>query len=953
MGNPDLGNPAEVMDPRITGRSVVVRPGQDPPDQWQECERVEVNASNAGLADRLSVAWRSRQPLVISLEPGLGLDDSRRPPEETLSGLQPWEWSVSHDFVGERLHHGVWANSIDARAGSLEYRWSSDATALGAAPGGTADSVALGETEAMCDGGPIDIELAGRVGMPVLHRISIEHGALTPLGQNQTAADLAPDQLAAVLHPGGGGRIIAPAGSGKTRVLTERARLLLTAWGLPANSIAVVAFNRRAAAELTSRTSDLPQLRVRTLNALGLKLLPSGVRTIEESGVRDLLAGLVDMPRKVETDPAAPWIEALGRVRLGLQHPEDVVGELPDVVGLEDVSIRYRDLLRDRQEADFDEQVVGAIHRLLSDAAFRHRAQRYARLLLVDEFQDLTPAHMLLFRLLSGPAGAVFGVGDDDQTIYGYAGATPEWLIRFRDFFPGSSEHALEVNYRCPSGVVTAATNLLSRNSLRVPKRIRPGPGSAEDDSALTVSTGDQSAALRTAARVIELLDSVPPNRVAVLSRVNASLAPVQVTLRHHGVATHGGVDRRFLTRAAVGAALAWLSVATAGEGEIRAVDLRHAARRPKRGMRPSLLDLIGRQRSVAEVDRLIGWLEGKSSDRDALKASEFLADLVAVRKVADSGSTLEVLDEIRFRVGSDGLDQSATSLDDWSHGAVASHRDDLDALMVLAQLQPDPAQFGPWLAEALGAPNDLSGVTLASIHAVKGREWEHVIVHDVTAGLMPHRLVQEVEEERRVFHVGLTRGISTVTLVAGSPPSPFLAELKEPGIPSPQPRPVSLAPARSPQVAAASGRKAAVESSREVDPVEAVAGLCFDHGGYLHEVTEIDDDGAVTKVSEAGARLAVPFGSIVRMLGVPRRLAHPNHKIAFERLRAWRTPRAGGKPAYTVLNDETLETLANTLPLDEARLRKVKGIGPMKLEAFGDELLALTAELRTLAAGS
>ena len=84
----------------------------------------------------------------------------------------------------------------------------------------------------------------------------------------------------------------------------------------------------------------------------------------------------------------------------------------------------------------------------------------------------------------------------------------------------------------------------------------------------------------------------------------------------------------------------------------------------------------------------------------------------------------------------------------------------------------------------------------------------------------------------------------------------------------------------------------------------------------------------------------------------MPRRLAHPNHKIAFERLRAWRTPRAGGKPAYTVLNDETLETLAITLPVDEATLRKVKGIGPMKLEAFGDDLLALSAELRALAAG-
>jgi DNA helicase-2/ATP-dependent DNA helicase PcrA len=937
-GSVDLEN---LIDPRVSGRSIVVQPGQPAPPLWEACERVEVGSVTAAVADALGQAWRSRQPVVISLVPGLGLDDPEHPPEESVSGLQPWELSVMHDFVGERLHHGVWANSIDGRGADLRYRWSGDAIALGAVPGGAVDLVVVGDTEVLCDGGPIDIGLARRIGKPVLHRISIEHGLLGSLGDNRTDAELAPDQLAAVLHPGGGARVIAPAGSGKTRVLTDRARLLLTGWHLPSNAIAVVAFNRRAAEELKSRTSDLRGLRVRTLNALGLRLLPPGIRTIEEAAVRELLSTLVEVPRKVETDPVAPWLEALGRIRLGFQHPDDVIGDLPDVVGLEDVSIRYRELLSERNEADFDEQVIGAIDRLMSDAAFRHRTQRFARLLLVDEFQDLTPAHMLLFRLLSGPAGEVFGVGDDDQTIYGYAGATPEWLVRFNEFFPGSSMHALEVNYRCPTEVVSAASNLLSRNALRVDKRIRPRPSAVDDRSALRVMAGDEPAALQTAARVVELLETAPPTDLAVLSRVNASLAPVQVLLRHHGIATNGGVDRRFLTRAAVGAALAWLSVGTARDGALRSADLRHAARRPKRGMRHSLLDLIARQRSVGEVDRLINWLESKASDRDALKAGEFMADLVAVRKVAGEGTTLDVLDEIRHRVGSDGLEQSASSLDGWSHGAVASHRDDLDALMVLGHLQPDPALFGAWLADALSAPNDPAGVTLASIHAVKGREWEHVIVHDVTAGLMPHRLVDGIEEERRVFHVGLTRGISSVTLVPGKPPSPFLAEMNEPGSPVPEPAPTRLVPSRP-------VKKASPDPVAAVDPVEAQAGLCFDHGGYLHEVVDLDVDGAITRVGDKGARLTVEFGTMVRVLGVPRRLAHPNHLMAFERFRAWRIQRANGKPAYTVLSDETLRALAISLPGDEASLARVKGIGPMKLEAFGEELLVLMAEMRS-----
>jgi len=103
------------------------------------------------------------------------------------------------------------------------------------------------------------------------------------------------------------------------------------------------------------------------------------------------------------------------------------------------------------------------------DPAFRLRVQRSARVLLVDGVPDLTPAHLLLIRLLSGPAGAVFAVGDDDQTIYGYAGANASLAGRLRPLVSWWRRlHSLEVNYRCPPPVVTAASNLLTRNRLRV-----------------------------------------------------------------------------------------------------------------------------------------------------------------------------------------------------------------------------------------------------------------------------------------------------------------------------------------------------------------------------------------------------------------------------------------------------------------------------------------------------
>src|SRR5690606_55129 len=134
------------------------------------------------------------------------------------------------------------------------------------------------------------------------------------------------------------------------------------------------------------------------------------------------------------------------------------------VTGFGEVFPRVRQRFAELNTFDFDEQLVRAIELLLADPIARAAAQRACRVMLVDEFQDLTPAHLLFVRLLAGPGGAVFGVGDDDQTIYGYNGADPRWLIGFDEWFPGAGSHPLEVNYRCPPDIVEAADRLLRHN---------------------------------------------------------------------------------------------------------------------------------------------------------------------------------------------------------------------------------------------------------------------------------------------------------------------------------------------------------------------------------------------------------------------------------------------------------------------------------------------------------
>ena len=690
-----------------------------------------------------------------------------------------------------------------------------------------------------------------------------------PDGVGPPSSDLDPEQLAAVANEGRSARIIAPAGSGKTRVLTERARHLVDDWGVPVEEVCLVAFNVRARREMEERTKDLVGLQVRTLNSLGWALLrgePPFARshlvvgrpdTIEEREVRELLEQIVKLPRRLNADPAAAWLDAFSAVRLGLRDPVEVERAFGgDVDGLADAFDRFRSELERKGVVDFDEQIYRALEVLLRDPAVRGPARSACRLLLVDEFQDLTPAHLLLIRLVAGPDGVVFGVGDDDQTIYGYTGALPEWLVEFDRFFPGAAKHALATNYRCPADVVAAARCLLSRNARRVAKEIRAAREHNGDQGFTIVSSESPTAA--TTQRVEELLgQGVDATEIAVLTRVNAGLAPVQVSLGASGIPTTGGVGLAFLDRTGVRAALGWLRIAV-NPTRLAAEDLGEAVRRPSRGLSPRLRGWVCEQRNVDDLHRLAGRLR---DDRDSDRVSELAADIGKLGEATGGRPTAEILKIVRDSIGLGAtVDRLDTSKRDQSRG---SHGDDLDALIDMARLQPDPGTFTPWLREQLSRRWSEQGVELATIHRVKGMEWPHVVVHGVTDGVFPHRLADDIEEERRILHVGITRSRRSTTVVGfADAPSPFVAELRTPGQP----------PTTSPRPAPAT----------------------FD-GGMLRE-----------------------------------------------RLRAWRLNRAQttAKPAFVIFSDRTLDELVALRPESLAALAQIHGIGPAKLDAFGEELL-------------
>jgi DNA helicase II / ATP-dependent DNA helicase PcrA len=898
-----------VNPPAVLGRGVVVNAGDPVPEPWAGAPEVVVDddalADPAGVVAVLHEAWAARRAVAVRL--AVDPASFREPPD--IEVAEPWRLDPGFELWHDRLHFLVWANTYDARDGEPVWWWARKAQRLGAAAaphgdaldGGAAADVVLPDgTPAWIDGGPRGDLGAGTVGeAAVVHAESVDCGRLTPvpaLDGGPADVRLAADQLRAVRHGSGPARVIAPAGSGKTRVLTERLRHLLASRGYEPEGVVAVAYNRKARDEMVGRTPGVGA-RILTLNALGYELVASGLGrrpdVLDVRDVRRLLEPLVPRgARRLNTDPLAPYVEALSAVRLGLRDPIDVEDERGDVPGLADAFPAYRTELRRRGVVDFDEQVLLAIELLLGDGAFRRAQQARHRHLLVDEFQDLTPAHVLLIRLLSTPRYDVFGVGDDDQVIYGHAGASPMFLTEFGRYFPAAAECALEVNYRCPPAVVDAAGHLLTRNRVRVVKRIRAG---RVDSAAADTLAGDAFRVRRHVPQegATELVDVIRawlggdgaarPGDVAVLTRVGSLLLAPHVALVDAGVPVASILRADVLTRTGLRAALAYLRIA-ADADHMEPRDLIEVYRRPSRGLPNWIERWFGRCHSVDDVRRAAVRIDDV---KVAAKVDGLASDLAKLAAVARSGTTRSVLEHVRDAVG---LGQ-AVDLLDATGVAGESHRDDLEALLQVADLHPDPGGFEPWLRTALTRPGDDDGVVLSTIHRVKGREWPRVVVFGATDGIMPHRLSNgraALEEERRVFHVAITRAIDRVEVLADtSRPSPFLAEL-----------------------------------DRDATPAELEAEPMTDGSSQRRQ-----------RPTDVPARAAAPAAP-----------ADPGTLRLEAALREWRRTRsrADGVPAFVVIHDRHLTAIAERWPMDRAALAACPGIGPAKLAAYGDELVAL-----------
>ncbi|HEU5033981.1 MAG TPA: DNA helicase PcrA [Mycobacteriales bacterium] len=605
---------------------------------------------------------------------------------------------------------------------------------------------------------------------------------------------LNPQQRAAVLHQGGPLLIVAGAGSGKTRVLTHRIAWLIAERHVHPGAVLAITFTNKAAGEMKERVAALvgPRAKamwvstfhsacVRIVRAEGKRLgFTSSFSIYDADDSRRLMTTVC---RDLDLDPKRFPARAVAAQVSNLKN---------ELVDFEDAKTRagnhlektvagayglYQDRLRRANALDFDDLIMTTVTllQLFPDVAEHYR--RRFRHVLVDEYQDTNHAQYVLVRELTGAGeqrAELCVVGDADQSIYAFRGATIRNILQFEEDYPDATVVLLEQNYRSTQTILTAANAVLAKNPDRKPKRLWSEAGAGPKISGY-VADSEHDEAAWVAGEIDRLHDEhgVRPCDVAVFYRTNAQSRVFEEVFIRVGLPYKvvGGV--RFYERREVRDALAYLRALV---NPADAVSLRRIVNVPKRGIGDRAEACVD---AFAERERITFWQALQRAEevpglatRSLNAIQEFvtlLEELIAIASGdASPGDVLEaVLDKTRY------VAELQASDDPQDEGRV----ENLDELVSVArefeEVRPE-GTLGEFLeqvslvADADEVPDAEAGgdnggvVTLMTLHTAKGLEFPVVFLTGMEDGVFPHLRslgdAKELEEERRLAYVGITR---------------------------------------------------------------------------------------------------------------------------------------------------------------------------------------------------
>ena len=654
-----------------------------------------------------------------------------------------------------------------------------------------------------------------------------------------TGLNLAQQEAVNYLH--GPCLVLAGAGSGKTRVITHKIARLIQA-GLEPKRIAAITFTNKAAAEMRERAKGLigrqaKDVVICTFHALGVRMMREDGKVLGlkpqfsildtddvTSILKDASGGTTDLATARQWQwTISKWKNmGLDAEQAGALASDDNEKIIARIMGL------YQERLTAYQSVDFDD-LIGLPLKLLADfPEVRAKWQQALGHVLVDEYQDTNATQYEVLKHLVGERGRFTAVGDDDQSIYGWRGATLDNLKKLPIDFPQLKVIKLEQNYRSTSAILRAANNVIGPNPKLFPKTLFSELGEGEPVRVVDADNEEHEAE-RSVARILGLRETSPHKEwrsFAILYRANHQAKSFEKALRKANIPYKVSGGTSFFDRAEIRDLCAWFRLWVNNDDDpafLRAITS------PKRGIGHTTLGKLG---EFAGLYRL------------SLFASLFSNSLPAMLPKAAVGSLQEFgryVNDLEYRARQTlGAESARAFLTDWLKeiGYEQHLYDGEDSEKLAAARWSNVVDFCDWMAlrcggevqDASGAtasgPSEIKNllevaqtisllstiadreqdqdvVTLSTLHAAKGLEWPHVQLVGVTEGMLPFKLdddggrqqvvsedtTQRLQEERRLMYVGITRAQRSLAVswtrkkkkgreLVAAQPSRFIAEM-------------------------------------------------------------------------------------------------------------------------------------------------------------------------------
>ncbi|PTX93128.1 DNA helicase UvrD [Spartobacteria bacterium LR76] len=631
------------------------------------------------------------------------------------------------------------------------------------------------------------------------------------------AAELNEQQLAAVTAAPGPALVIAGAGSGKTRTLTYRVAWLLEQGVAPRN-ILLLTFTNKAAREMLERVGALSQGAAEgiwggTFHSIGNRILRrhaerigfrQGFTIMDREDQEEMIESIVAREGLRTNDRRFPKGEVLAdifsySINTGAPISQVVATKyryfMPLVAQIERVQVAYEGRKREANSLDFDDLLSKTLELLQMCEDVAAQYQQQFQHILVDEYQDTNRIQAELVDWLGRKHGNIMVVGDDAQSIYSWRGANFANILDFPKRYPTAQVFKIETNYRSVPEVLKVANASILGNERQFPKNLAPVRTSYPMRPALVpLSTNNQQAAF-LAQRILELHEEgVRLNEIAVLYRAHYHSMEVQLEFTRRGIPFSITSGLRFFEQAHVKDVSAFLKFATNPRDEVafkRMVKLLP-------GVGAKSAESIWSQTSdVLDGGTEFGRLHGLKVPSKSLKSWDQLVHTLA--ELSPDGSILSpstMIDSVLFAVYDDYMKSKFANYE--------ARREDLNTLAGFARQFESTEEFLSQLAllgavettDALAVESESEKVTLSTIHQAKGLEWKVVFLIWLTEGMFPSARSAEtdegIEEERRLFYVGVTRCCDELYLTypdlrlnagygeALQRPSRFLTEIPE-----------------------------------------------------------------------------------------------------------------------------------------------------------------------------